>query len=71
MDIGNCCMKMYDLIVKQAVFIFVMTAIGPTQFGDYIFPEWADIFGWMIGASTLAPFVIFVIYRWIKGEVTI
>lgn len=51
--------------------MFVMTDIGPTEFGDYIFPAWADAFGWLIGASTLAPFVIFLIYRLIKGPVSV
>lgn len=49
--------------------MFVMSDIGPTEFGDYVFPDWADFLGWMIGTSTLLPFVIFVIYRWWTGEV--
>lgn len=57
--------------MQQAVFVFVMSGIKPTQFDDYIFPEWADILGWMVGASTLLPFVCFIIYRLVKGEVSI
>lgn len=51
--------------------MFVMTGIKPTQFDEYIFPEWADIMGWMVGASTLLPFVCFIIYRLSRGEVII
>lgn len=57
--------------MQQAVFVFVMTGIKPTQFDEYIFPKWADVLGWMVGASTLLPFVCFVIYGLWKGQVTI
>lgn len=43
-----------------------MTDLGPTEFGTYIFPAWADALGWLMGASTLAPFIFFLIYRLIK-----
>lgn len=48
-----------------------MTAIGPTEFGDYVFPYWADLLGWLIGASTLVPFFIVLAYRLFKGTVSI
>lgn len=50
----------------QAVFVFVMTDLGATKFGDYIFPEWADAMGWMMGASTLAPLVIFAVIHLLR-----
>lgn len=46
-----------------------MANIGSTKFVDYVFPKEADLLGWMIGTSTLLPFVIFVIYHLLKGEV--
>lgn len=45
-----------------------MTELGPTNYGDYQFPVWADSLGWMMGASTLAPFPIFVVYRYFKAN---
>lgn len=42
-----------------------MTDIGATEFADYVFPQWADTMGWLMGASTLAPFVVFAIRRMI------
>ncbi|XP_037036283.1 sodium- and chloride-dependent GABA transporter 2-like [Bradysia coprophila] len=54
-------------VASVAVFVFVMTDIGPTEFGEYEFPRWADSLGWLMGASTLAPFVFFLIYNLIKG----
>lgn len=51
--------------------MFVMTAIGPTEFGDYVFPYWADLLGWIMGASTLVPFFVVLMYRLIKGAVSI
>ncbi|KAL5291317.1 hypothetical protein ACFFRR_010613 [Megaselia abdita] len=50
-------------IASVGVFIFTMTDLGQTQFGDYIFPAWADALGWMMGACTLIPFPIFTIYQ--------
>lgn len=49
-----------------------MTDIGPTRFGEhYLFPKWADSLGWMIGTSTLAPFVFFAFYHYfIRGLVS-
>lgn len=47
-----------------------MTDIGPTEFAGYEFPRWADSLGWLMGASTLAPFVFFLIYHLIKGPVS-
>lgn len=52
--------------VFQAVFVFVMTDLGATKFGDYWFPQWADALGWMMGASTLAPFVIFAVVHLLR-----
>lgn len=53
----------------QAVFVFVMMGIGATRFNNYIFPHWADMLGWSIGACTLIPFPIFIIYNLIRGKV--
>lgn len=52
-----------------AVFFFAMTDIKPTEFGDYVFPAWADGLGWAMGASTLVPFAVLLVYRLIKGPV--
>lgn len=51
-----------------AVFIFILTDLGPTQFRDYEFPLWADILGWMFGLATLVPFVVFASIEMIKGK---
>lgn len=48
------------------MFVFILTDLGATKFGDYIFPQWADSLGWMMGASTLAPFVVFVAMHLIR-----
>lgn len=61
----------YYFLRPQAVFAFQMTDIGATKFGDYEFPVWADAIGWLVGSSTLAPFVGFLIYQIIKKRVSI
>jgi solute carrier family 6 (neurotransmitter transporter, glycine) member 5/9 len=55
-------------IGSLAVFIFILTDLGSTEFRDYVFPLWADIFGWMFGLATLVPFVIFAIIELVKSK---
>lgn len=49
-----------------AVFIFILTDLGATQFRGYVFPWWADVLGWMFGLTTLLPFVVFAIIKLVK-----
>jgi solute carrier family 6 (neurotransmitter transporter, glycine) member 5/9 len=51
-----------------AVFAFIMTDLGPTEFRGYVFPVWADIIGWMFGAITLMPFLVFAIIQLVKAR---
>lgn len=57
--------------IPQALFAFIMMEIEPTQFGEYVFPEWADILGWVFGSCTLLPFIVAVIYHLIRGKVSL
>ncbi|KAG5680362.1 hypothetical protein PVAND_009871 [Polypedilum vanderplanki] len=50
-------------IGSVAIFIFILTDLGPSEFRDYVFPLWADILGWMFGLATLVPFIVFAIYQ--------
>lgn len=51
-----------------AVFIFILTDLGATEFRGYIFPWWADVFGWLVGLSTFIPFIVFAIIQLVKGR---
>lgn len=51
-----------------AVFIFILTDLGATEFRDYVFPLGADIGGWMLGLTTLIPFVVFAIIKLTNGK---
>lgn len=53
-------------IGSVAVFIFILTDLGATQFRGYVFPWWADVLGWMFGLTTLLPFVVFAIIKLVK-----
>lgn len=55
----------------QAVFIFIMINMTPTEFNDYRFPQWADLIGWMVGVSTLLPFVVAIAYHLLKEKVNV
>lgn len=50
------------------VFVFSLTDIGRTQYLDYIFPQAADLMGWLIGFSTLIPLIYFCVKPMICGE---
>ncbi|KAK3926811.1 Sodium- and chloride-dependent glycine transporter 2 [Frankliniella fusca] len=55
-------------IISLAVFVFVMSQYVPAAYGNYSFPFWADIIGWLVSISTLLPFPIFAVYRIIYGK---
>ncbi|XP_055703407.1 sodium- and chloride-dependent glycine transporter 1-like [Phlebotomus papatasi] len=58
-------------IGSLGIFIFTMTDIKGTEHRGYKFPVWADTMGWIIGASTLAPFPLFIVFRCIKDKLTL
>lgn len=55
-------------VASVAIFIFVLTDLGSTEFRGYVFPVWADLIGWMLGLSTLLPFVVFAILEMVKNK---
>jgi solute carrier family 6 amino acid transporter-like protein 5/7/9/14 len=55
-------------IGSVAVFVFILTDLGATEFRDYVFPVWADILGWMFGLATLVPFVVFAVIQLAEGK---
>lgn len=55
-------------IGSLAVFVFILTDLGATEFRDYVFPLWADFIGWMFGLATLVPFVVFAVIEVAKHK---
>jgi solute carrier family 6 (neurotransmitter transporter, glycine) member 5/9 len=55
-------------VTLLAIFIFILTDLSPTEFGDYVFPVWADVLGYMFGLATLTPFVVFAIIQIVKTD---
>jgi solute carrier family 6 amino acid transporter-like protein 5/7/9/14 len=53
------CWVVITPLTLLGVFVFQMSTFTPASYEDYLFPLWADSLGWMMGLSTLAPFVIF------------
>lgn len=51
-----------------AVFVFILTDIGASEFRGYVFPWWADVIGWMVGLATFLPFIIFATIQLVKGK---
>lgn len=51
-----------------AIFIFILTDLGSTEFRGYVFPWWADTIGWLFGLSTLLPFFIMAIIALVKTK---
>lgn len=46
-------------IYSFGIFVFILYGAKPMKFREYVFPLWADILGWIFGASTLIPFFVF------------
>jgi SNF family Na+-dependent transporter len=55
-------------ITLLAIFIFILTDLSATKFGDYVFPWWADVLGYLFGLATLVPFVVFAIIQIVKTD---
>lgn len=55
-------------ITLLAIFIFILTDLSATKFGDYVFPWWADVLGYLFGLATLVPFVVFAILQIVKTD---
>lgn len=49
--------------VVVAIFVFSLTDLSPTEFRDYVFPEWADAMGYMFGLITLMPLIVLVVMQ--------
>lgn len=60
---SNAYVSIFSRNILQLIFIFIMTDIGPTEFGTYVFPKWADALGWILGSCTLLPFVVAILYH--------
>ena len=40
--------------VFQFIFVFAMIDYGPPEYGSYLYPQWAQLLGWLTSASILA-----------------
>ncbi len=49
--------------IVVAIFVFSLTDLSPTVFRDYVFPEWADILGYMFGLVTLMPLIVLIVVQ--------
>ncbi|XP_015606376.1 sodium- and chloride-dependent GABA transporter 2 [Cephus cinctus] len=56
-------------VTAAAVFVFQMYTYELASYNGMVFPWWADVIGWLIGLSTLAPLPIFFFYRLWKQPV--
>lgn len=53
------------------VFAYTLMDMTPLEYNDYLFPNWVDIMGWLVGFSTLIPLVISVVIPLFKfGKVS-
>lgn len=61
-----------DLLQSQGTFIFSIVKYSPLKFNDsYVYPLWANIFGWFIGSISLSFIPLFMLYKLIKTEGTL
>lgn len=70
----KACWLVVSPVVVVAIFVFSLTNFSPTVFRGYVFPEWADIMGYMFGLITLMPLIVFIVlqlYKVIKHKKTV
>lgn len=54
----------YDLCPWfQFVVVVSIVTFRPPHYGDYIFPEWANVLGWAIAASSMSMVPIYAAYK--------
>jgi SNF family Na+-dependent transporter len=53
------------------VFAYTLLDMTPLEYGNYKFPQWVDILGWLVGFSTLIPLVISILIPFVscRGKV--
>ena len=49
------------LLLSQVLIFFGFLTFTPAQYGDYVFPEWANILGWAMTGTSLLCIVVYAI----------
>lgn len=66
------CWKYITPVVIAFVWLFSVTQLKPVSYGDYQYPSWAIVLGWMLGLVSLVPIpvcMIIAIYKSNEGTI--
>ena len=53
------------------IWIFSVSQLAPVTYGDYEYPGWAIVFGWMLGLCSILPLPIVMVVSVLKEEGTL
>ncbi|XP_046561284.1 sodium-dependent dopamine transporter-like [Haliotis rubra] len=56
------CLRYISPTLLLTVFGFSLYSYRPPRYGDYTFPDWATLVGWMISGASILPFPVFFIW---------
>ena len=59
-------MFMYDSL--QFVTAFMMSKASGLKYGEYVYPDWSNILGWLLASSTLVPIPCFMVYKLLQYD---
>lgn len=55
----------------QFIWLFSIVKLGPVTYGEKPYPEWAVTLGWCLGALSLIPIPICLVYQILREEGTL
>lgn len=59
-----------ELFLQFAIVVAMVKFRSPT-YGSYVYPEWTNVFGWMLAVSTSLPIPGVMVYKLMKAEGTL
>lgn len=64
----KACWTLVTPIVIIVLFVFSLTNIKPTSYGDYIFPDWATPIGWLFSIMSISAIPIVAIHKVVTSD---
>lgn len=56
------CWKFVTPLVIIFIWLFSVTHLKPVSYGDYQYPQWAIVIGWLVGLASIVPLPLYMIY---------
>ncbi|XP_064609969.1 sodium- and chloride-dependent GABA transporter 3-like [Liolophura sinensis] len=64
------CIMVEVPIVMAGALIFTVATFRSPKYGKYVYPEWTNVFGWLLGMSMTLPIPIIIVYNILSAKGT-